>query len=1058
MKTKTIFFSICALLIISSVQAEIVNGREYQFIDGVWYQIDRESGTSYLVDTTVITAKFKDNVSQEEIEQFNERNGVIMLRTNYGGYSDLLLPPEGDPVEYCYLYDGSDLVELVEPNTIGEYIQQQCIPNDPLLNQQWALHNTGQTGGTIDADIDAPEAWCLETGNASVIIGILDSGSDWTHEDLGLGFDPYQNIYLNPGEDEWIDPNDPTTGNGIDDDGNGFIDDWKGWDFFNNNNDSRGPYFHGTHVAGIAAAKTSNERGIAGVAGGWAGPGSQMMIVGVGDFFPSGAILDDAIYYAALNGAKIITMSLTVGQSQAIDDAIDFARNTMGVLVDCAAGNTGGPVQYPAKAPYVLAVGASDHNDQKPSWGSYGPRLNIAAPGENILSTTLGNGYVNASGTSMAAPHIAGVAALVRSANPNLTVGQVEDILQQTAGKVGGYNYNWDPTLPGHSQEFGYGRTNVYQAVLFALAYANKSADANATYSNSARHLAKGAGYLHQVFASGGEIFYRRSADGGSTWDIAERVSDGNGGNGNACITSYRWIPSEGPQQDLLHLVWERQIGADEFEVWYSRSNATSINWSNPVILPSAVVHTGTYKPGAMPVISYLPSQERLVAVYCAEDGLYYRISYDHGNTWIIPGNEQIFSTDRSVRYPSLSHGNNFLSLVYWLGNIDGVYSRIFDGSNWSSETLVADITGTWYNRTPSVTVDPEGNVLTAWRGQIFDGTLDPYYSILFRYGYSDNTWSEWFVVFEHEEEKTYFSPSLTYYNKGGINPYGIDIVYGTTAEDIKLLQYDIGDLWDDSFIASSGKWPNISEENATSGAPIFHWTDQDGPPYLVLLSGAGEEALSPLLASNRENPNPQFTHRGNGTLIHKRRAVIGHQPSGASLILDVSPIMVSRSAGEESILPFKAHQIRQPLNVSLQNIGDYLGTDTLSVPADFQSLHWQWSLSVAAGQDSSGNTHPNVFGGNYQVLLHIRDVNNPNLSQTANIANVSQLTVNLQNFGARSVVISDESTHRQPGLWRRRCLFTRERCSAKSGSAFRLKRRLNSESLCAQAELSESV
>ncbi|TAK50572.1 MAG: T9SS type A sorting domain-containing protein [Saprospiraceae bacterium] len=301
-------------------------------------------------------------------------------------------------------------------------------------------------------------------GSNRVVVAILDSGTDWTHEDIGMGPDAYQNVFLNPGEDAWADPNDPASGNGIDDDGNGLVDDWKGWDFVNNNNDSRGPFFHGTHVAGIVSAKSNNNLGMASVAGGNNSPGAQLLLVGVGDNAPSGNILDDAILYAANTGASIIQLSLTVGQTADIDAAI-AAANAQGVLIVCAAGNSNGPVGYPARNPAVVAVGGTNQNDGKAGFASFGVDLDISAPAVDILSTQPGDAYNTSSGTSFAAPQVSAAAALLLSRNPCLSNDQIKQIFQFSADKVGGFDYNWNANMPGHSLELGYGRLNLRAAL-----------------------------------------------------------------------------------------------------------------------------------------------------------------------------------------------------------------------------------------------------------------------------------------------------------------------------------------------------------------------------------------------------------------------------------------------------------------------------------------------------------------------------------------------------------------------------------------------------------------
>jgi|WetSurMetagenome_2_1015567.scaffolds.fasta_scaffold01369_6 serine protease len=452
----------------SVAQVVILNNRTFEKINDKWYQI--EGDKNYEVDTAVITVKYKDGVSQEEITQFQEAQSLQVIRANILGFVDLRLSYGSDPIEVVQDFINSGFTDIAEPNNYGEYLDT---PNDPLFSDQWALNNTGQSGGTPDADIDAVEAWEIETGDPSVVIAIIDNGTDWTHPDIGDAQSLYQNIYFNLGEDTWnIDPLtqqwDPTSGNGIDDDGNGFIDDWIGWDLHNNDKDSRPNsdlYFHGTRMAGIVSAKKNNplQEGIAGVAGGWGSQGSRLMILKIsGDGnIPNSNVIDDAILYAAQNGAKIIQMSLSVGQTSAIDAALQSAHQTYGCFIVCAVGNYfGGPnhsIMYPAANQYVFAVAATDRNDIKASFSRWGPELDVVAPGDDILSTTteLYGYYDIRSGTSEASPHVAGIAALIWSANPNLTNTQVEEIIKYSTDDKGD---------PGWDEFYGWGRVNAYQA------------------------------------------------------------------------------------------------------------------------------------------------------------------------------------------------------------------------------------------------------------------------------------------------------------------------------------------------------------------------------------------------------------------------------------------------------------------------------------------------------------------------------------------------------------------------------------------------------------------
>jgi len=195
------------------------------------------------------------------------------------------------------------------------------------------------------------------------------------------------------------------------------------------------------------------------------------MILNVGNITPNGAVLDDAIIYAVDNGADIIQMSLGVAWSQAIEAAIDDAYNNHNVLLVCASGNdSSSTVNFPSSDQNVIAVGSTSANDTKSSFSNYGADLEIAAPGENIYTTTLNNGYGNAgNGTSFAAPQVSATASLLLSIDQNLTPDEIRTILHNTADKVGGYNYNWNQNNPGHSLELGFGRLNVANAISFVF-------------------------------------------------------------------------------------------------------------------------------------------------------------------------------------------------------------------------------------------------------------------------------------------------------------------------------------------------------------------------------------------------------------------------------------------------------------------------------------------------------------------------------------------------------------------------------------------------------------
>ncbi len=286
-------------------------------------------------------------------------------------------------------------------------------PNDTFYSNQWGLKNAQ------DHDIDAPEAWSIYTGGSNVTIAVIDTGVDLDHPDLAAKI-------------------------------------VAGWDYVNSDSLADDDNGHGTHVAGIAAASSNNGIGIAGVS--W---GAKVMPLKVLNYAGNGGTynLALAIKYAADNGAKVINMSLggSCGTGWPdVEEAVNYAVGK-GVLVVAASGNNySTPVMCPGAINGVMAVGATDSTDTRASYSTYGTALDIAAPGSSIYSTYYGGGYITMSGTSMATPHVAGLAALLRSFAPTMTNSAIETLIEQTADDLG--SAGWD-------QYYGYGRINAHRAL-----------------------------------------------------------------------------------------------------------------------------------------------------------------------------------------------------------------------------------------------------------------------------------------------------------------------------------------------------------------------------------------------------------------------------------------------------------------------------------------------------------------------------------------------------------------------------------------------------------------
>lgn len=384
-----------------------------------------------------------------------------------------------------------------EPNYLVRAIE---LPDDTRFGELWGMHNTGQDGGTPDADIDAPEAWDYQT-TSHVVVAVIDTGVDYNHPDL------QDNMWRNPGEIE---------GNGVDDDGNGFVDDVYGYDFVNGDGDPMDGHSHGTHCAGTIAGVGDNSVGVAGVC--W---GAKIMAVKFLSDGGWGSTADaiESVEYATLMGAKISNNSWGGGgYSDALKDAIT-AAGTAGALFVAAAGNDAvdndSAPHYPSSydCASIIAVAASDRNDALTYFSCYGATsVDLAAPGLDILSTIPGDSYDKKSGTSMATPHVAGACALLWGATGDaMTYEEIRDALYEATDKL--------PSLAGKCATGG--RLNIATAValigtnrMLRVREPNGGEGLESGVVTTIRWVALGT-----VWESNDTVKLEYSLDGGSNWD-----------------------------------------------------------------------------------------------------------------------------------------------------------------------------------------------------------------------------------------------------------------------------------------------------------------------------------------------------------------------------------------------------------------------------------------------------------------------------------------------------------------------------------------------------------
>jgi thermitase len=376
-------------------------------------------------DADSVIVKYAVGGSTAERASLFDRTGVVRTTGSVAGVGAKVVRVKADPASVARRLNRSALVAYAEPNYV---LRTQATPNDPLFSQLYGLHNTGQTGGTADADVDAPEGWDAAglgtfPAGGGAKIGIVDTGIDQTHPELsGKVVNCADAIGITLIEGTCVDDN-----------------------------------MHGTHVAGTIAAKANNSTGVAGVAFNSSLAICRALRTPAGTGLTSDVA--ECINYVHSRGAKVISMSLGGGDSTTLRNAVVNAWKggaASGSVLIAAAGNDGNStVNYPAGYPEVVSVAATDHRDAKASFSNTNADVEVAAPGVSVLSTIPGGQYARLSGTSMATPHVSGVAGVLWQLFPGDTASGIRSRIDAAVDDLG---------PAGRDASFGFGRINLCKA------------------------------------------------------------------------------------------------------------------------------------------------------------------------------------------------------------------------------------------------------------------------------------------------------------------------------------------------------------------------------------------------------------------------------------------------------------------------------------------------------------------------------------------------------------------------------------------------------------------
>ena len=583
-----------------------------------------------------LLVQFKPTVRNERADQVLAEHGIERLHKIKQIGVDVLQLPKGLTVEKALeIFSKRAEVAYAEPN----YIIELASNIQAEITDQWGLQK-----------IEAPAAWAEISNPDRALIAVVDTGVDPNNPDLD------GNIWANSLE---------IAGNGLDDDGNGKIDDTWGWDFVNNDNDPMDDNMHGTAVSSVAAGN-QDVQGVAGVC-----PWCKVMAVKVISAEGSGSldITANGIIYAADNGAKVINLSLSAPSGmQSLENAINYAWDA-GVLVVAAAGNDGSEtVVYPAGYQNTMTVASTDSEDHHSCFSNYSDGfVSVAAPGSGIRFAYLPGGTATGDGTSLATPHVVGLAGLLLSQDDSLTNQELWNLIEDSSNDLG-------PV--GDDPYFGAGRINALRAVTGKKTSTDPPDEdyvlnEDATAYAHARKLARTSdGILHMVWYEKEDgsylVQYASSSDDGATWSEPDNIF-------SSAEETYH--PAITVDKNNLYVVFPSLWGASNYRVFFTTKPVSGGAWSDPTPILGGGYHA------VRPDIYLDPSNNRLHVVASSFDNAryaYYRSSDDGGTTWT------------NVRNVDFVYYTRYAS-VYAYGDRVYIASRLTDG-NWLIPTYYVSL------------------------------------------------------------------------------------------------------------------------------------------------------------------------------------------------------------------------------------------------------------------------------------------------------------------------------------------------------------------------------